>query len=316
MKIVQKDMHGHKHHDHDHEPVKKVESKLPDYIYRFIALEEALAHKGAITIDDTRVKKDEYMAKGLMKGRSYYERRFTSFREVLKDRMLVTQEEIDSKMKELGQRYKSNKIEVSPLEQEVNAITDLILMKNLLSIHQFGRKYNQVRTRTATNGGKVVARAWIDPTFKAQLLVDAKAAILSLDPSLLAPDSGETVDTWIQAVENTDKVRNIVVCTLCSCYPRGLLGEPPEWYTSDSYKHKVITEPKKVLGERGVNLGKDIEIRVYDSTADTRYLVIPQRPEDTEGMSEEELAKLVTRDCLIGVADALSPKELRHKNTK
>lgn len=301
----------HKHHIH--EPIKKIESQLPDYIYRFIALEEALAHKGVITIEDTRVKKDEYMAKDLMKGHPYYERRFISFREVLKDKMLITQKELDSKMEELGKQYKRHCITVSPLEHEVNAIMDLILHKNFLSIHQFGQKYNQVRTRTVMNGGRVVAKAWADPEFKARLLADAKSAIMSWDPSLLAPDSGETVDTWIQAVENTDKVRNVVVCTLCSCYPRGLLGEPPEWYTSDSYKQKVITEPKKILEERGVKMDDKVEVRVYDSTADTRYLVLPKRPEGTEAMSEEELAKLVTRDSLIGVADASSPKFLHNK---
>jgi hypothetical protein len=310
--------HNHyKHqHNHEHERITKVDSQVPDFIYRFIALEEALAHKGLITIDETRLKKDEYMAKGLMKGKAYYERRFTSFREVLKDRMLVTQEEIGSKILELGEQYRKHNISVTPLEHEINAIAELILSKNLLSIHQFGRKYSQVKSRSVTNGGRVVARAWVDPSFKARLLADAKSAIMSLDPLLLAPDSGETVDTWIQAVENTEKVRNIVVCTLCSCYPRGLLGEPPEWYTSDSYKEKVITDPKNVLEERGVKVGKEMQIQVFDSTADTRYMVIPMRPIGTEGMTEEELAKLVTRDSLIGVADALSPKELRKKNRK
>lgn len=306
MGISKHDGRQSKDHDHDHEPIKKVDSHLPDYIHRYIALEEAMAHKGMITIEDTRVKKDEYMSKGLMKGRSYYERRFVSFKEVLKDKALVTQEEIDSKMKELGEQYEKHGIQIEPLEREISAISDLILLKNLLSIHQFGRQYNQVRTRTLTNGARVIAKAWVDPAFKSRLLADAKAAIMSFDSTLLAPDSGETVDTWIQAVENTDKVRNVVVCTLCSCYPRGLLGEPPEWYTSDSYKQTVISEPKKVLEEHGVQVGKATEIRVYDSTADTRYMVIPQRPEGTEGLSEDELANLVTRDSLIGVADALS----------
>ena len=108
-------------------------------------------------------------------------------------------------------------------------------------------------------------------------------------------------------LENTEKVRNVVVCTLCSCYPMGLLGQPPQWYTSDTYRDRVIREPGAVLEEMGTHVGDDVEIRVYDSSADTRYMVIPARPRGTERLSEQALADLVTRDSLIGVGDALPP---------
>jgi len=104
-------------------------------------------------------------------------------------------------------------------------------------------------------------------------------------------------------LENTKAVRNVIVCTLCSCYPRGILGEPPEWYTDDDFRHRVVTEPRKILEEMGTQTRDDEEIKVYDSTSDIRYMVIPRRPEGTEGMTQEQLAELVTRDSLIGVAD-------------
>ena len=160
-------------------------------------------------------------------------------------------------------------------------------------------------------GARIVARAWVDPDFKNRLKNDAVNAITKLDSELLSANSGEPIDTWrvthLKILENEDKVRNVVVCTLCSCYPRGLLGEPPEWYTSDEYRERVVKEPRKVLAEMGDNLPDNVEIRIFDSTADTRYMVIPNRPAGTEAFSEEQLADLVTRDSLIGVADAESP---------
>ena len=146
----------------------------------------------------------------------------------------------------------------------------------------------------------MVARAWVDPAFKARLLADAKATISEL---------GITVgfDATIVAVENTEKVHHAVVCTLCSCYPRGLLGYPPDWYKSLNYRSRVVVEPRSVLREFGLELPPDVEVRVLDSTADMRYLVIPMRPAGTEGMSEEKLADLVTRDSMIGVAQAHTP---------
>jgi nitrile hydratase len=145
------------------------------------------------------------------------------------------------------------------------------------------------------NGARVVARSWVDADFRSWLLANATQAIDEL--GLLGQQSTDVV-----AVENTDAVHNIVVCTLCSCYPWALLGLPPSWYKSYPYRARVVREPRAVLAEFGVALDDSTEVRVWDSTAEVRYLVIPQRPAGTDGLSEEELAALVTRDSMIGAA--------------
>jgi nitrile hydratase len=145
-----------------------------------------------------------------------------------------------------------------------------------------------------------VARAWVDPAFKTRLLADASAAVAEL-----GIDTGTT--SVLVAVENTDTVHNVIVCTLCSCYPRAVLGLPPDWYKSLSYRSRMVRDPRSVLQEFGLELDPDVEVRVYDSTADMRYLVLPQRPAGTEHLAEEELAALVTRDSMIGVARARTP---------
>lgn len=148
-------------------------------------------------------------------------------------------------------------------------------------------------------GARIVARAWTDPDFKARLLADANAA---------AAEMGTPVDnTHLVAVENTEEVHNVIVCTLCSCYPRELLGLPPSWYKSRDYRARVVREPRAVLEEFGTEIGDGKEIRVHDSTADMRYIVIPERPAGTKGMDEEALAELVTRDSMIGVTEAKAP---------
>ena len=139
----------------------------------------------------------------------------------------------------------------------------------------------------------MVARAWIDPAFRQRLLEDAHAACAELDLDIGG--------IRVAVVEDTEDVHNVIVCTLCSCYPRGLLGLPPDWYKARSYRSRVVREPRTVLAEFGTRLPDDVEVRVHDSTADLRYLVLPLRPAGSEGMTEEELAALVTRDCLIGV---------------
>ena len=145
------------------------------------------------------------------------------------------------------------------------------------------------------NGARVVARAWADPAYKARLLDDATAAVGELG---FLGMQGECM----VAVENTDAVHNVVVCTLCSCYPWSVLGLPPAWYKSHAYRSRVVLEPRAVLREFGVDLPDETEVRVWDSTAEVRYLVLPRRPQGTEGRPEEELARLVTRDAMIGTA--------------
>ena len=190
--------------------------------------------------------------------------------------------------------------ELTYSEQRVEAIQALLIEKGLLSADDVRRAVEDMDARTPAVGARVIARAWVDPHFKQHLLADAKAAIATLDID---------VDTWstLVAVENTPAIHNIVVCTLCSCYPRALLGLPPDWYKSLNYRARVVKEPRPVLKEFGLELAPDMEVRVYDSTADMRYLVIPQRPTGTEGMSEDDLAELVTRDSMIGVTRAQQP---------
>ena len=151
------------------------------------------------------------------------------------------------------------------------------------------------------NGAKVVARAWLDPGYKTRLLTDATAAIAELG-------FGGLQGEHMVAVENTPKVHNLVVCTLCSCYPLPILGLPPVWYKSAPYRSRAVLDPRGVLEEFGLTLAPETEIRVWDSTAEIRYLVIPERPAGTEHLSEKELAELVTRDSMIGVARAAPPR--------
>jgi nitrile hydratase subunit alpha len=147
------------------------------------------------------------------------------------------------------------------------------------------------------NGAKVVARAWVDPEYKARLLADGSAAVeeLGFGGALIA------------VVENTPDVHNLVVCTLCSCYPSALLGLPPTWYKSFAYRSRAVIEPRAVLREFGLELDESVEVRVWDSSSELRYLVLPERPAGTEGLSEEELVDLVTRDAMIGVARVQAP---------
>jgi nitrile hydratase subunit alpha len=152
------------------------------------------------------------------------------------------------------------------------------------------------------HGARVVARAWADPAYKARLLADGRAALKELG---YGGTNGE--DTL--AVENTPRVHNLVVCTLCSCYPWPLLGLPPVWYKSAPYRSRAVIDPRGVLREFGLTLAEDVEVRVWDSTAELRYLVLPERPAGTEQLSEEALAALVTRDAMIGVAKATLPQK-------
>ncbi len=151
-----------------------------------------------------------------------------------------------------------------------------------------------------SNGARIVARAWVDPAYRALLLEDANAAIaeLGLDMSHWAP-------VELRVVENTARVHNIVVCTLCSCYPIALLGPAPQWYKSEAYRSRVVREPRAVLREFGVIVPDDRDVRVWDSTAELRYLVLPQRPHETDGWDEPRLAATITRDALVGAAEPM-----------
>ncbi len=173
------------------------------------------------------------------------------------------------------------------------ALESLLLEKGILAVDTVDKVVARYESNTGPlTGAKVVARAWVDPAYKQLLLTDTTAALaqIGLDYDLLL------------VVENTDDVHNVVVCTLCSCYPWPVLGLPPTWYKMPAYRARAVIEPRQVLSEFDVNIDPDKEIRVWDSSAELRYMVLPQRPAGTEGMSEEQLAALVPRDALIGVA--------------
>jgi nitrile hydratase len=150
------------------------------------------------------------------------------------------------------------------------------------------------------NGARVIARAWVDPEYKRRLLENATAAIGELG-------FGGLQGEHMVAVENTSEVHNVVCCTLCSCYPWPVLGLPPRWYKNPAYRSRIVIEPREVLSEFGLELGDDVEVRVWDSSAEIRYLVLPERPAGAEDMNEDELAQLVTRDSMIGVTKASTP---------
>lgn len=183
----------------------------------------------------------------------------------------------------------------------VKALETLLVRKGLVDPAALDAIIDTYQHRIGPqNGAQVVARAWSDPAFKADLLEDASAAVAGMG---FTGRQGEHV----VAVENTDAVHNMVVCTLCSCYPWPLLGIPPAWYKSDAYRARAVREPRKVLGEFGVALPDETAVRVWDSTAEIRYLVLPRRPGGTQGWDVEALARIVTRDAMIGTALVEAP---------
>jgi nitrile hydratase alpha subunit len=187
-----------------------------------------------------------------------------------------------------------------PPAARARALEELLVEKGVIRHEDVRRGIDWLVSRTPADGARLVARAWVDPDFKERLLADARAAALELG---LDPGPSPVV----VALENTDRVHHMVVCTLCSCYPRALLGPPPDWYKSLPYRSRAVSHPRGVLAEFGLEPDEEVEVRVVDSTADMRYLVIPRRPPGTDGLGEEELAALVTRDSMIGVAEAAQP---------
>ena len=174
------------------------------------------------------------------------------------------------------------------------AVRELLIDRRLIGADEIRRQIEVLDSRTPALGAKVVARAWVDPAFRSRLLADGRAACEELGISFYD-------DTGLIVLENTDTVHNLIVCTLCSCYPRPVLGLPPDWYKLKPYRARAVSEPRAVLAEFGTIIPDDVEIRVSDSTAMVRYLVLPRRPDGTEHSSEDQLAEMVTRDAMIGV---------------
>lgn len=179
------------------------------------------------------------------------------------------------------------------------AVGELLVEKGVFTADEFRRVVEDIDSRQPADGAKVVARAWVDPDFKARLLADTNAAATEL-----GIDAGAIP---IMTVENTPDTHNVIVCTLCSCYPRMLIGLPPDWYKSREYRSRVVREPRAVLAEFGTTIPDGVAVKVHDSTAELRYMVLPMRPGGSDGMDEATLAALVTRDCMVGVTVPEAP---------
>ncbi len=180
------------------------------------------------------------------------------------------------------------------------ALNELLIEKGVYTPSELRETIARIEAvEPSTHGARVIARAWLDAEFKSELLADGNAAVTKL-----GCDPGYTILT---VLENTPRIHNVVTCTLCSCYPRTLLGRPPTWYKSAAYRSRVVREPRVVLREFGTIIPIDVEVRVHDSNAELRYLVLPMRPEGTDAFSQDQLAGLITRDSMIGVALARNP---------
>jgi nitrile hydratase len=174
------------------------------------------------------------------------------------------------------------------------AVRELMVEKGITTPGEIQAQIERMDRRSPADGAQVVARAWTDPEFKRRLLANGSAA---------CEEMGYSMDGLkLVVVENTDSVHNVIVCTLCSCYPRNLLGLPPDWYKTRAYRSRTVREPRRVLSEFGLELPDSVQVRVHDSTADMRYLVLPARPDGTDDWDEARLASIVTRDCMIGTA--------------
>jgi nitrile hydratase len=182
----------------------------------------------------------------------------------------------------------------------IRAIEELLVEKGVLTKEDVRRQIEYLDARSPANGARMVARAWVDPEYKTLLLSDTKAAAAELGIDASGPVEFVTV-------ENTPEVHNLIVCTLCSCYPRAILGRPPDWYKSFNYRSRAVVEPRAVMKEFGLEIPENVRVAVHDSSADVRYMVLPMRPPGTKGMNEEELTGLITRDALIGVSVPLEP---------
>lgn len=192
--------------------------------------------------------------------------------------------------------------ELTEREARFLALKSLLIEQGVMTADEIRARMEFNERGSPHQAARMIARAWIDPDYKARMLADTKAAAAELGI--------ETTEAKLVTLENTPERHNIVVCTLCSCYPRSLLGEPPAFYVSKAYRSRAVREPRKVLHEFGVDIPPGVDIAVHDSNADLRYVVMPMRPSGTEGMSEDELAALITRDCVVGCALPAEPAQV------
>ena len=187
-----------------------------------------------------------------------------------------------------------NDLTLTPGEAKFIALREMLIEKGIITGEEVRKRLEFNDSATPHQGARMVARAWVDPKYKIRMLADGKKAAIELGI--------DVVEAEIMVIENTVNIHNLVVCTLCSCYPRSLLGEPPAWYVSKAYRSRAVREPRAVMQEFGLKFPRDVEVRVHDSNADLRYLILPMRPAGTQQLTENELANLVSRDCLVGMA--------------
>ena len=187
-----------------------------------------------------------------------------------------------------------NDLTLTPGEAKFIALREMLIEKGIITGEEVRKRLEFNDSATPHQGARMVARAWVDPEYKIRMLADGKKAAIELGI--------DVVEAEIMVIENTVNIHNLVVCTLCSCYPRSLLGEPPAWYVSKAYRSRAVREPRAVMQEIGLKFPRDVEVRVHDSNADLRYLILPMRPAGTQQLTENELANLVSRDCLVGMA--------------
>ncbi len=296
-------------------PIDRTEHQLADWELLAEGLSLTLGEKGIRCTDESR-RVQEDLPPELYRALAYYERWTVGAELLLIEKRLLTREEIDRRVAELNARWgdgppaaahdghdhpgTASDAPPNPYGQRIKAIAALLIEKGIVTQEEIDRQIATQEARTPADGARLVARAWVDPAFKARLLADPKAACaeLGIDASAIP---------HFVVLENTERVHHVVVYTLCSCYPRPILGRPPDWYKSFNYRSRIVLEPRAVMREFGYEPPPDVEIRVHDSTADVRYLVLPRRPAGTEGWSEADLARLVTRDSMIGVTPALAP---------
>lgn len=301
-------------------PVQMEEHQMVFWERRVEAMRDLLARRAEplVRTDELR-RRMETMGEENYNAMAFYERKAWSLREILIEKELIAKDELESliaaireqraaAIQGLPERYdhrgehpdiKDDDPVPSDCDVLAEALHELLIKKGHLSAPDVTRMIERMENAGPANGARIVARAWCDPDFKERLLRDGKEAMLELGIDAL--------ETQIIVTENTPGVHNVIVCTLCSCYPRSVLGSPPAWYVSKAYRSRTIREPRAVLAEFGTIIPEQTELRVHDSNADMRYMVLPMRPENTADLDEQALAKLVTRDSLIGVALAQHP---------
>lgn len=302
-------------------PIDQGEREPVFWELRMEAMRDCLARRKppVMTVDEMR-RRIESLGEAVYDALSFYERKAAAMRDVLIEKGVVDPADLKRRVAEIERRrrdavrelparfdhahdhgnVKDDEPNPSAYDAVTEAILGILVERDVISAEEVRRMLERMERAGPADGARIVARAWVDPPFKRRLLTDAKAAIAELGIDAL--------ETQLIVVENTPAVHNVIVCTLCSCYPRSVLGPPPSWYVSKAYRSRVVREPRAVLAEFGTRVPGHVQVRVHDSNADMRYMVLAMRPPATHDWDETRLAALVTRDCLIGVARPLGPR--------